>query len=112
MYKNVIDILWFAGLISYIYKSATSSHSKPGLLKWRLWHGFLLIPEAPIHEDHHPTRFLRPHQIPELHRFMIPSTSQILDTLNFASFQLSWNRQQIHEQEPNSEIIFAYYSKV
>jgi hypothetical protein len=33
MYMNVFYILWFAGLISYIYKSATSSHVKPGLLR-------------------------------------------------------------------------------
>jgi hypothetical protein len=90
MYKNVFYIPWFARLISYIYKSVTSSHSKPGLLKC-LWLGFLLTPEAVIHGDHRLTRFLRPHQIPELRRFPIPSTSQILDTLNFASFQLSWN---------------------
>jgi hypothetical protein len=32
MYMNVLYISWFAGLISYIYKSATSSHIKPGLL--------------------------------------------------------------------------------
>jgi hypothetical protein len=32
MYMNVFDILRFAGLISYIYKPATSSHVKRGLL--------------------------------------------------------------------------------
>jgi hypothetical protein len=32
MYMNVFYIPWFAGLISYIYKPATSSHAKPGLL--------------------------------------------------------------------------------
>jgi hypothetical protein len=52
-YINVFYILWFAGLISYIYKSATSSHVKPGLLRLRLWLGFLLIPESFIHEDLH-----------------------------------------------------------
>jgi hypothetical protein len=29
MYMNVFYITWFAGLISYIYKPATSSHAKP-----------------------------------------------------------------------------------
>jgi hypothetical protein len=33
MYMNVFYIPWFAGLISYIYKSTTSSHAKPGLLR-------------------------------------------------------------------------------
>jgi hypothetical protein len=33
MYMNVFYILWFAGLISYIYKPATSSHAQPGLLR-------------------------------------------------------------------------------
>jgi hypothetical protein len=33
MYMNVFYIPWFAGLISYIYKHATSSHVKPGLLR-------------------------------------------------------------------------------
>jgi hypothetical protein len=50
-YKNVY-IPWFAGLISHIYKPATSSHFKPGLLKWRLWLGFFLTPEALLHENH------------------------------------------------------------
>jgi hypothetical protein len=40
IYKNVFYISWFAGLISYIYKAATSSHFEPGLLKWSLWLGF------------------------------------------------------------------------
>jgi hypothetical protein len=51
-HKNVLYILWFARLISYIYKPATSSHFKSGLLKRRLWLGFLLTPEALIHENH------------------------------------------------------------
>jgi hypothetical protein len=36
-YKNVFYISWFAGLISYIYNPATSSHFKSGLLKRHLW---------------------------------------------------------------------------
>jgi hypothetical protein len=42
MYINVFYIPWFAGLISYIYKLATSSHFKPRLLKWHLWLGLPL----------------------------------------------------------------------
>jgi hypothetical protein len=42
MYTNVFLIPWFAGLISYIYKPVTSSHFKPGLLRWRLWLGLKL----------------------------------------------------------------------
>jgi hypothetical protein len=33
MYINVFYIPWFVGLISYIYKPATSSHAKPGLFE-------------------------------------------------------------------------------
>jgi hypothetical protein len=43
---NVFYIPWFAELISYIYKTTTSSHSKSGLLKRRLWLGFSLTSEA------------------------------------------------------------------
>jgi hypothetical protein len=39
-------------------------------------------------------------------------TSQIPDSQNFASFQPSWNRQQIREQEQYSAITFTYYQKV
>jgi hypothetical protein len=52
MYANVFYISWFTGLISYIYKSAISSHFKPGLLRWRLWLGSFLIPETLIYENH------------------------------------------------------------
>jgi hypothetical protein len=56
-YINVFYIPWFAGLNSYIYKSAISSHVKPGLLRSRLWLGFLLIPDSFIHEDLHISWF-------------------------------------------------------
>jgi hypothetical protein len=46
MYINDFYIPWFAGLISYIYRLATSSHFKPRLLRWRLWLGFSLTSEA------------------------------------------------------------------
>jgi hypothetical protein len=37
MYMNVLDIPWFVGLISHIYKPGTYSHLKPGLLAPPLW---------------------------------------------------------------------------
>jgi hypothetical protein len=52
MYKNDLYIPWFTGLISYIYKPATSSHFKHGLLRWRPWLGFFLTLESLIHENH------------------------------------------------------------
>jgi hypothetical protein len=83
-YKNVFYIPWFAGLISYIYKPATSSRFKPGLLKWRLWLGFFLTPKLLFMKitTHCGSRIETP---PD------SRTSQILDSLNFASFESSWN---------------------
>jgi hypothetical protein len=52
-YINVFYVPWFAGLISYFYKSATSSHVKPGLLRLHLWLGFIPILDSFIHEDLH-----------------------------------------------------------
>jgi hypothetical protein len=51
MYMNVFYIPWFAELTLYVYKSATSSHFKPGLLRWHLWLGFSSTPEALFHEN-------------------------------------------------------------
>jgi hypothetical protein len=48
MYMNVFYILWFAGLISYIYESALSSHIKPEPFRQCLWLGFSLVPESSI----------------------------------------------------------------
>jgi hypothetical protein len=87
---NVFYIPWFAGLISYIYKPATSSHSQPGLLKWRLWLGFFpdsrrFFPKIITHRDS---------------RTEVPSDSWILqvpDLLNLTRFQLSWNIKQARE---------------
>jgi hypothetical protein len=53
IYMNVFYIPWFGGLISYIYRRATSSHVKPGLLRQRLWLGISLVSESLIREDLH-----------------------------------------------------------
>jgi hypothetical protein len=104
-YKNVFYIPWFAGLISYIYKPATSSHFKPGLLKRHLWLGFFWPPKLLFMKiiAHCDFRIETP---PD------SRTSQIPNSLNFAGFQSSWNGQQICEQNPSSAIIFTYYKKV
>jgi hypothetical protein len=73
MYMNVFYIPWFAGLISYIYKPASSSHFKPGLfemtsLTWSsidfrnlaYWWRSLLI-------ETYELRFLK---LPEVRRFV------------------------------------------
>jgi hypothetical protein len=79
---NVFYILWLAELISYIYKPATSSHSKPRLLKRRLWLGFSLTSEASF------MKFIaywssRTESLPDFWRSWVPSL------LNFTSSQLS-----------------------
>jgi hypothetical protein len=90
---TIFYILWFAGLISYIYKSATSSHFKPGLLKWRLWLGFFLTSQASFMKiitwRDSRTRAPQYSRIP-----------QVPGLLNFASFQSPWNIQQIRELKP------------
>jgi hypothetical protein len=77
-YMNVFYIPWFAGLISYIYKPATSSHSKLGHLKWRLWLGFSQVPE-----NHHSKRFSNwgSPRFPNFAGFRFPEFHQILVTL-------------------------------
>jgi hypothetical protein len=51
-YTNVFYISWLTGLISYIYKLATSSHVKLRLSRWHLWLCSFLIPQSLSHEDH------------------------------------------------------------
>jgi hypothetical protein len=133
MYTNVFYILWFTGLISYIYKPATSSHLKSGLLRWHLWLCSFLIPESLLHEDHRLCRLPnqislipRTSQIPVFKTSQVPDSrssqvsdsrsSQVPDLRKFLipelrRFQPSWNRQQIRTKEPDSAIIFAYYLK-
>jgi hypothetical protein len=48
MYTNTFCIPWFAGLISHIYKPATSSRFEPGLLRQHLWPGPPLTFEPPF----------------------------------------------------------------
>jgi hypothetical protein len=79
MYINDFYIPWFAGLISYIYKLATSSHFKPGLLRWCIWLGFSLTSEA-LFINHRSLEF--PIEAP-----WNSWISQVLGLLNFASFQ-------------------------
>jgi hypothetical protein len=72
MCMNVFYIPWFAGLIPYIYKPATSSHFKPGLLRWCLWLGLPLISEGLLvkiitYQDSR-NEILK---IPEFRRFLI-----------------------------------------
>jgi hypothetical protein len=102
-YKNVLYIPWFAGLISYIYKPATSSHVKPGLfevasLTWLLSYFQTSPPWFPNFGDSHP-QFrrseipdLRRFRIPDLHRLMIPGLRRFVIP-EFRRFQSSWNRQ-------------------
>jgi hypothetical protein len=93
------------GLISYIYKPATSSHFKPGLLKRCLWLGFFLTPKLLFMK-------ITVHCGSWIKTSPDSRTSQIPDSQNFASFQQSWNRQQICEQESTSAVTIAHYQKV
>jgi hypothetical protein len=47
--RNIPNVNTYIFYISYICKPATSSHAKPGLLRQRLWLGFLLVRESFIH---------------------------------------------------------------
>jgi hypothetical protein len=94
---NVFYIPCFVRLISYIYKRATNSHFKPGLLMWRLWLGFSqiledLFPKIIIHRDS------RIEVLPDLR------TSQISTLLNFARFRSFLNVQQNCEPKPSLAI--------
>jgi hypothetical protein len=58
MYMNVFYIPWFAGLISYIYEPATSSHFKPVLFGETSLTWLPVNLGSFIHEIHHSSRFL------------------------------------------------------
>jgi hypothetical protein len=53
--RNITNVNTYMNVfyISYIYKPATSSHAKPGLLRQRVWLGFLLVRESFIHRNLH-----------------------------------------------------------
>jgi hypothetical protein len=84
MCMNVFYIPWFAGLISYIYKTATSSHLKPGLFEMTSLTWQSINPRSLIHADPHSSRLanLRFPNIPEVrsvvHVFMNLSCSRSL----------------------------------
>jgi hypothetical protein len=98
---NDIYILWFVGLVSYIYRLATSSHFKTGLLRWRLWLGFSLTSEALFMKiTAHWSSWIEAawnswisqvpgllnfasFQTPELHRFQVSWTSPVSGLPNF-----------------------------
>jgi hypothetical protein len=105
---NVFYIPWFAGLISYIYKFATSSHFKPRLFRDAVFHlVFCYFPNP------HPWRLLlaetyesgflgppevcefmtsRVHQILEVRWSM---TSRICEVPEVHQFMTSWIRQSL-----------------
>jgi hypothetical protein len=94
MYITVFCIPWFAGLISYIYKPATSSHLKPGLfeiasLTWLPRTSEVSFTKIITHQDS---------------RIEDSRNSRIHDFLNFARFQSSWNKQQTREPNPSPTI--------
>jgi hypothetical protein len=112
MYMNVFYIPWFTGLTSYIYKSATSSHSKPGLfemtsLTWLLhdlrisysWRTpLIVISESGLQ----PIPELRRFQLPEFCRFLVPG----LHRFNHPEIDSKFTRRsQIRL------LFFAYYWK-
>jgi hypothetical protein len=131
MYMNVFYIPWFAGLLSYIYKPATSSHSKPGLLKRRLWLGFSLNLWSFIHEIHHLLKFPNrgssrllnvagswsPEfcQFPIIHLLKFPNRG----SSRLPNFAGSWSHEFLHfpiilKQTANSWIDakFGYYFRI
>jgi hypothetical protein len=98
MYINDFYIPWFVGLISYIYRFATSSHFKPGLLRWRLWLGFSLTSEALFMKitAHWSSRIEAPWN---------SWISQVSGLLNFVSFQTpELRRFQVYWTSPVSRI--------
>jgi hypothetical protein len=56
MYMNVLYISWFAGLISYIYKPATSSHLKPRFFQMTSLTWPSTDSRGLIHADPHSSR--------------------------------------------------------
>jgi hypothetical protein len=101
MYMNVFYTPWFAGLISYIYKPATSSHFKTGLFEMTS----LTWPSTDfqnlIREDHHLSRLMNWDSLnfPKFAGSWLPE---------FARFQSSWNKKKTRDPHANSAVRFAH----
>jgi hypothetical protein len=94
MFMNVFYIPWFAGLISYIYKLATSSHFKIEL--------FEMVSLTWL-----PRTFEVPFMNIITYRYSRTQASwnsRVRGFMSFTRFQSSWNKQQICEPKPNSAI--------
>jgi hypothetical protein len=100
--------------ISYIYKPATSSHVKSGLLRQRLWLGFLVIPESLIRDPRISKiwthrfaglwfRGLAGPRSPGSRGFLTPSFRDFLSS-DSRKNRISWNRSRIQIQGPCSAI--------
>jgi hypothetical protein len=98
MYMNVCCIPWFAGLILYIYRSATRSHFKPGLLKRHLWLDFSLTYEA-LFMKFTAYWSSRIEALPDFR------TSRVRE---FRRFPIILKQTTDSRTEANSAIIFAY----
>jgi hypothetical protein len=85
-YMNVLYIPWFVGLISYIYRPATSSHFKPELFEMTSLTWPPIDSRGLIHEDLHSSR------LANLDSLIFPKSSNSCLT-DFAGFHSPWNIQ-------------------
>jgi hypothetical protein len=85
IYMNVFYISWFAGLISHIYKSATSSHSKPDF-----WSDIFDLASSKTPK----LLFMKTTSLRDSRNKTSPDsrTSQIPESQNFTSFRPPSNR--------------------
>jgi hypothetical protein len=111
MYTNVFYILWFVGLISYIYKPAPSSYAKAGLLKLRLWLGLLQIPESFIHNSLISEIWTYNFADPCFQRFT-GSWFHISATSWFQAFAISWFQASAKIAHPATDWEFKYKGPV
>jgi hypothetical protein len=133
MYINDFYILWFAELILYIYSLATSSHFKPGLLRWCFWLGSPWLPK--LYSWKTPligVPELRLLQTPKFRRFQVSWTSPISRLPNFAGsrslelhqfqtpelrrFHVSWTSPVSNHPETDNRFAnwshFSYYFRI
>jgi hypothetical protein len=110
MYTNVFYISWFTELISYIYKSAISSHFKPGLLRWRLWLGSFLILESLIIENHR-SLWLSNQDFTRFPNFTDSWFQNFADSL-FQNFTGSWFQNFTDFNHPEIDSRFAHRSQI